>query len=342
MAAKPTDRARGRRAPRRRRPGARLRGRDTACTNFAQICTPESKVRPTMPRSSMAVFSALWRAYGEGASTGRSTSSTPIASSRSPTAARTAATTASATTWRSTRRDWRTRHDHLRRRPRGRARDHRRRSAAWRRRRPDGRDGVRAAAGVCRRVPRRPVRPRLGVRRARPRARPRPHRRRGAHRGRARGRRARGERSLGVRRRAPAGPRLALVEQGAGERDRLLGRRDLARRSAPRRSPRAARRAAGRARCPSSRASSSPRTSGAASASARRGERDGEHVAGELDVAGDRRVGLAPARRQPVGDRQQRHVDRRPARCRAGSGRSSRRSSGRLVDEEAEVAGGGA
>ena len=59
----------------------------------------------------------------------------------------------------------------------------------------------------------------------------------------------------------------------------------------------------------------------------------------ELEVLGDRLVGLAPARGQPVGDRQQ-VTSTSTARRRAGSGRPSRRSSGRWRTRKPGAGGG--
>ena len=70
----------------------------------------------------------------------------------------------------------------------------------------------------------------------------------------------------------------------------------------------------------------------------RAGERRGEHARGPASRwRGDRLVGLAPARREPVGDATAASRRPRPARWRAGSGRRRARSSGRLVHEEAEA-----
>ena len=63
-----------------------------------------------------------------------------------------------------------------------------------------------------------------------------------------------------------------------------------------------------RARCPSSRASSSPRTSGARRPAPRRASAGPEHGARQLEVGGDRRLGVAAAGGQPVGDREHGHL----------------------------------
>ena len=65
-------------------------------------------------------------------------------------------------------------------------------------------------------------------------------------------------------------------------------------------------------------------------------ERRRQHLARELEVAGDRLVRLAPARREAVGDRQQRDVDLdRRARHEVAVQRAPRQRP--LVDEEAEA-----
>ena len=84
-------------------------------------------------------------------------------------------------------------------------------------------------------------------------------------------------------------------------------------------------------------ASSSPRTSGGARAVRAPAQRLAEQLARELEVARDRLVGLAPARGQPVGDREHGHVDLHGLGGRAGSGRPARRDERALVDEEPEA-----
>ena len=85
--------------------------------------------------------------------------------------------------------------------------------------------------------------------------------------------------------------------------------------------------ARGRRRAP---ASSSPRTRGAGArrSPARPGWRPG--LAGELEVALDRLLGLRPARGEPVGDGEQRDVDLHRLGRRAGSRTGRAASSGRL------------
>ena len=97
-------------------------------------------------------------------------------------------------------------------------------------------------------------------------------------------------------------PGSARVPHCPSERDRLVARRDLAREARLGELRPAARRAPGRGSMPSSAASSSPRTSGGAGPSACHASASASTIAGELEVRGDRLVGLAPARRQAVGD----------------------------------------
>ena len=253
-----------------------------------------------MPRSSMAVFSALWRAYGEGRLDRALHLVDPDCEFTLP--------DGRAYRGHDGIRDYlprraprlADRRDHLRRRPRGRPRLHRRgrprggvlgrtggpaSSARWHAS-PSSATAGSSAAGVRR--PRRRDRlrrTRSPAERAAPSAR----------------------RPLGPTARRPprsaraSSPRASATASSAVATSPAKRASAIASSSSPSRGPGA---------MPSARASSSPRTSGCGVARRAGLERDGEHLAGEREVAGDRRVGLAPPRRQPVGDRQQRHVDR--------------------------------
>ena len=119
--------------------------------------------------------------------------------------------------------------------------------------------------------------------------------------------------------------------------ERLLARGDLARVLGLGELARAARRRAGPAAMPSSRASSSPRSSGARRALGAPAQRVGEHPARDAQVRVDRLVRAVAARRQAVGDRQQRDVDLdRRAGAQVGEHRAARERLG-LVHEEAEA-----
>ena len=109
--------------------------------------------------------------------------------------------------------------------------------------------------------------------------------------------------------------------------DRLLARADLAGEARLLELVRGSRPSSRPGRSPTARASSSPR-SGRPRPVRTPGQRLAQQLAGQLEVPGDRLVGASPARGQPVGDAEQRHVDLRPARRRAGSGRSPAGSSG--------------
>ena len=147
------------------------------------------------------------------------------------------------------------------------------------------------------------------------------------------------EQAVGIGGHRAAKPNAAVAGvdcSRAGERQRLVGGAAPRRRSAPRRSPRAGGRARGRPSSSSAAASSSPRTSGARRPAARHCS-----VAGSTSRARSRCLAidssrLAPARRQPVGDRQQRDVDLdRLGGAQVAIQRAPRQRP--LVDEEAEA-----
>ncbi len=145
------------------------------------------------------------------------------------------------------------------------------------------------------------------------------------------------------RRRAPdrrrsrqPGARTGLGEQRAAPRRSPRRRSSPRPRSAPPRCPASSSPSRGPGSIPSARASSSPRTSGACGARGASAPAPRRASARELQVPRDRLVGLAPARRQAVGDRQQRDVDldRLAGDEVAVDGAAVERP---LVDEEAEA-----
>ena len=133
----------------------------------------------------------------------------------------------------------------------------------------------------------------------------------------------RAEDAVGARYRLAAAD--AMRAQAIGRRPRPAGARSPRPAWSPRPRtghPRARsrpRRAAGPGSIPTSAAISSPRSSGAGGPSISQGDRGGEHLAGEVEVAGDRLLGDSAALGgEAVGDGQQRRVDR--LRRRSGSG----------------------
>ena len=104
---------------------------------------------------------------------------------------------------------------------------------------------------------------------------------------------------------------LADVHEPAspGELDRVVARRRSRPRTPPRRSRRAARRAAVPPRSPAPRRARRRAPAACGGPAARQAQRGAEDLPRQVEVGGDRGLGVVAARRQAVGDAQQRDVD---------------------------------